>query len=418
MKKKYILATIIVLALALCFARAQQQTSILLRLVAAGEAMQNETVVYFDSAATVAYNPQFDAPSLGTSGGYLNIVSRFSNIDYQVKGLPALTQGISIPVKLTTGTSGSYQLYCEGLDNMPAGACLFLYDSYTAINWDLRSGAYSCAIADTEQTVRFTLAIITSTLTAPSTTVSPPSCSQSADGMIVAAATGAGPWNYVWKDGNNNIIKTSLNRNNADTLAMLNAGLVRVDVNTTGTCNHSISHFTLNPVHAPVAAFASDTLVHEQQDVYFVNMSSQAASYWWEFGDGMGSADEHPVYAYAAPGTYTVTLAAYGSVCADTARAARVIMVTGATTSSVTGSGNDIVISRDAGGYFVQFNCTGATDIMIRVSDYLGRGQTFICKGGETAEKFYLQTTGLQGRVMLVSAQAGEHKTHRKLIVE
>lgn len=408
----------ILLALALCFAKAQQQTPMLLRLVADGQTMQNETVVYFDSAATLAYNPQFDAPSLGTTGGYLNIASRFSNIDYQVKGLPALTQGISIPIKLTTATSGNYQLYCEGIDNMPAGACIFLYDSYTAVNWDLRGGAYSCAVADTEQTARFTLAIITSTLSAPSTVVAPPACSQSADGKIVASTFGSGPWNYVWKDGNNNILKTSLNLNTADTLNMLNAGFFRVDVNTAGTCNHSISYFALTPTHVPVAAFTCDTIVNEQEDVNFVNMSSQAGSYWWEFGDGMGSSDEHPLYAYAAPGTYTVTMAAYGSVCADTAKSSRVITVSGTTATQVIASAQEIAISRDASGYFVQFQFASATDVTIRVSDCLGREQALVRKSGVTGERFYLQTAGLQGQIMLVSAQAGEIKAYRKLIVE
>ncbi|HXD94410.1 MAG TPA: hypothetical protein VNX01_14485, partial [Bacteroidia bacterium] len=43
--------------------------AMLLRLEAAGQSMQNETVVYFDSSGAFNYNDQYDAPSLGVSPG-------------------------------------------------------------------------------------------------------------------------------------------------------------------------------------------------------------------------------------------------------------------------------------------------------------------------------------------------------------
>lgn len=60
---------------------------------------------------------------------------------------------------------------------------------------------------------------------------------------------------------------------------------------------------------APKAAFAyeNDGLV-----VTFTNMSKNADTYKWEFGDGQTSTEKDPVHTYAENGDYTVTLIANG----------------------------------------------------------------------------------------------------------
>ncbi|HXU25747.1 MAG TPA: hypothetical protein VN698_00840, partial [Bacteroidia bacterium] len=216
----------------------------LLRLEAAGQAMQNETAVYFDSQGTFNYNDQYDAPSLGVSPGYLNIITRFDSIDFQIKCLPLLTQNISIPVKVVTGTSGSYQIYANDIKNLPFGACIMLHDNLTNTNQDLRLGAYTCNVSDTESVARFVLNISISTLSVSGNPINP-TCSKSANGYIIVSGTiGTAPWNFYWKDSLNNIIKTSLQKSTADTLFGLNAGAYLVDVNTNGTCSNGALSFS------------------------------------------------------------------------------------------------------------------------------------------------------------------------------
>ncbi len=53
--------------------------------------------------------------------------------------------------------------------------------------------------------------------------------------------------------------------------------------------------------------YTADLLV-----VTFTNMSLNATSYLWDFGDGTTSTETHPIHVFTATGTYTVTLAAYG----------------------------------------------------------------------------------------------------------
>lgn len=54
-------------------------------------------------------------------------------------------------------------------------------------------------------------------------------------------------------------------------------------------------------------------IVFVGEEVEFYNTSDDAADYLWQFGDGYTSEFATPVYSYDDPGTYTVTLTAYGS---------------------------------------------------------------------------------------------------------
>jgi PKD repeat protein len=70
----------------------------------------------------------------------------------------------------------------------------------------------------------------------------------------------------------------------------------------------------------PVAAFdiRGDNQWNEGDKVVFVNMSSGAVNYLWDFGDGTYSTLADPVYRYRQAGTYSVSLVALSAEgCAD-----------------------------------------------------------------------------------------------------
>jgi PKD repeat protein len=58
----------------------------------------------------------------------------------------------------------------------------------------------------------------------------------------------------------------------------------------------------------PAVSFTVAGIANGQ--VTFSNGSTNAASYLWNFGDGIISTEENPVHTYAVSGTYTVTLTA------------------------------------------------------------------------------------------------------------
>lgn len=61
----------------------------------------------------------------------------------------------------------------------------------------------------------------------------------------------------------------------------------------------------------PVAYETDVVFVGEQ--VEFYNTSDDAVDYLWDFGDGYTSEFASPVYSFDDPGTYTITLTAYGT---------------------------------------------------------------------------------------------------------
>ena len=72
-------------------------------------------------------------------------------------------------------------------------------------------------------------------------------------------------------------------------------------------------HFEIMAAPLPlVAGFTHNGPVWIEATVVFTNTTTGpgAPSFLWDFGDGQGTTATHPSHAYAAPGTYTVTLTA------------------------------------------------------------------------------------------------------------
>jgi YD repeat-containing protein len=63
--------------------------------------------------------------------------------------------------------------------------------------------------------------------------------------------------------------------------------------------------------------------------VTFTNLSQDATSYDWAFGDGETSAEQDPVHVYGTAGAYTVTLTATGPGGSDIHTRARYVTVSG-----------------------------------------------------------------------------------------
>lgn len=53
-------------------------------------------------------------------------------------------------------------------------------------------------------------------------------------------------------------------------------------------------------------------------NIQFVNQSTNADSYLWDFGDGTISSLEHPIHSYMDPGHYDVSLTIFRGNCSNT----------------------------------------------------------------------------------------------------
>ncbi|MFN3875692.1 MAG: PKD domain-containing protein, partial [Flavobacteriales bacterium] len=80
----------------------------------------------------------------------------------------------------------------------------------------------------------------------------------------------------------------------------------------------AVDAIIVNP--SPVADFTGDTLASMRNAIQFGNLSQGAVQYSWDFGDGEGSSEAHPLHLFPADGGgFTVCLVAVnGYACPDT----------------------------------------------------------------------------------------------------
>ena len=125
---------------------------------------------------------------------------------------------------------------------------------------------------------------------------------------------------YIWNGPNNftstgatiTIPVTSLNLSGEYTL-----------VATSGRCSSEAASIIIPEIiKTPVAAFTSDpkmpAILTSPVTVQFINNSTDADSYLWDFGDGSTSTEENPSHEYTAFGEYNVSLTAYKSQACST----------------------------------------------------------------------------------------------------
>jgi len=96
--------------------------------------------------------------------------------------------------------------------------------------------------------------------------------------------------------------------------------------------------FEIEAIPSPIADFTTDfapldsIIIPYTLGVNFINLSQNANSYLWDFGDGGGSTEENPNHIYQTDGFYEVELIAYDSrlACPDTARRTFTLLPPGA----------------------------------------------------------------------------------------
>jgi hypothetical protein len=283
----------------------------------------DETVLYMQSGATNNFDIEYDAIKMAGQDPSSPLI-RFDNgtNEFQINGIDYITSSFSMPLKTTTGHTGTYTISLANFNSFPTGACISLYDTFNGVTTDLKTNNYVFTLNSSTTNARFIVNITINPLTI-STNVSQPNCSQPNAGEITVIGNNAGPWNYIWKDATGATIKSSLNKTTADTLLNLSGGDYTIDINTVGQCDANDSTFTINVINVVSAQFSSvdTTYLSSGASVLFNNTSTNSVNDAWDFGDGFGfSLLANPNYSYNAAGIYTVSLiATSNSGCIDTA---------------------------------------------------------------------------------------------------
>ncbi len=348
----------------------------LLRIALNGPGSSNdETVVYFQSGATDTFDVNFDAFKMRGQDPYApSIAMQKGNDLFQVNGIAPVSGNFSMPLKTLTGYTGTYTISITDLTSFPEGACITLFDKFTFTTTDLKTSAYVFNLYDTTSVARFDLNITINNLPVV-TSINQPICPLPNGGNVITQGTNAGPWNYYWKL-NGNTIKTSFNKNKADTLSNLSSGNVELQINTVGSCDNNTSIHVIDQKINPIAQFNSvDTLFLNLCDsVIFTNTSVNSVSDMWYFGNNISSTINSPVIHFNSFGTYTINLVCNSiSGCVDSTSKNIVVKIDDVGVNSVKTTATNMIVKSIANNQFIlhqQF--TTVKTVNFKLYDILG----------------------------------------------
>jgi hypothetical protein len=104
----------------------------------AAQSLTHETLVYFDDAATPAFDASYDAAYLPGPGQQLALRTEAAGQGYAINGQPLLTGAdVLLPLHLSAAAAGIYSLNVDALQNLPATYHAYLQDAATSTYTDL-----------------------------------------------------------------------------------------------------------------------------------------------------------------------------------------------------------------------------------------------------------------------------------------
>lgn len=374
--------------------------------------------IHFNSNVSVNYDPNYDAENFEPYPGAPQVFVVASNKNLKLKGIPYPNGNISLDVQVNSGTTGTYQLALTGQENIPAGACITLTDHVTNTTHNLLASPYTYTHSGNTSTPRFSLNIQLNNVSAPITNiVQTPQCYKNSNG-IIEATMGSGSYNFVWKDINNQILRT-VNGVSKDSLKNISEGWYFVEVSD-GNCGSVSQPVQLSAnIGMPVADFTTnaDTLPTNTAFL-FTNTSQYLSVFNWDFGDGNTSNLVSPTHAYSNPGNYLVIMQGINT-CGDTVSTLKELIV-----STVTGLNPNGVpvnptlwVSRDNVGYYLNSTYSKDTKVNVWITDILGRTiikETVVLGNGK---KVYLQNLPSQ-QIIVIRLEDGYNVMNKKVFVE
>ncbi len=337
----------------------------------------DEAVVYFQTGGTKNFEFDHDAYKMASFDPLAPAICiSHGGVDFQINGVQPLNGNFSIPVKATTGTSGTFTISANDINTFPLGTCMILFDKATSTTTDLKTSDYVFYLADTTVAPRFELQITLNTLNITSK-VNQPTCQLPNQGYITAIGLNQGPWNYIWKN-NGIIVKTSINMLFADTLKNLAGGVVELELSTTGLCDNNTSlHNVLSktPVTAQFSSIDTLVLTESSSDVLFTNTSVNGTSYLWYSGyNNVISTLDSPIFTYNNPGEFDVKLISTNNTgCLDSIQKKIVVMDGLASLKENKESHSFLLKTLEKNRYLIQGNFSENQKTEIRLYDVTGK---------------------------------------------
>jgi len=165
----------------------------------------------------------------------------------------------------------------------------------------------------------------------------------------------------------------------------------------------------------PVASFIpNDTVVPTNFSLIFVNTSTGANTYYWDFGDGFDSNISSATHQYANEGTYTVMFIAFNGTCSDTLYFDVIVDNTVLNLPELKEE-NVKIYPNPTEDYFVFDFGTIEADVNIRF--YNNTGQEVLSADSRKQRVFPVQASHLSPGIYHVLMRIDDHTLVRKLVI-
>jgi hypothetical protein len=387
----------------------EEDPSHVLRLKIVGNELSDEMVIHLNNQATNDFDGSFDAKKIFSNDpNNPSISSVCNNRDLAINSLPFSGTTLSIPIRVTVGSSGMYHLNWSGLQGFDEATCIVLEDLDNGIKTIMTKDAvYYFTASAGFKAPRFLVHINTPL----PNVVSQASCNNSQDGSITLSNFSNTPCTVVLKDDNGNSIKEAQITGTYifDKLAIGNYRLtypmltecgnmmqmVKISANTDLNANFEVSNQTINT----------------NDEVIFSTQQSKANSITWNFGDGTVITGMSTVsHNYKEAGVYNVSMTCQKGECSVTESIIlRVITVDPA-------QANEVNLVMQDGVYYAVFNFTENTRGSLRITNNLGQEvcatQELLGKNG----KLKLQLEHLSKGIYMVIMSNGKEIKSQKII--
>ena len=272
-------------------------------------AFNDNALVVFDLGA-----PEFepiDAPKMFFSDASAPMITSLASTgeSMAINKYGAITEGLSIPVKVQSYLAGTFTI-TAGISGNPF-ACMWLEDTQTGTLTALTDGAqYSFQLAaGASTTPRF---MIHSTAAVP-LTLEPGFCGGTGSATVDLGNNTA---DITWTTPTGTVVLEQLGASGENTFSTNVAGNYTVHISTNAVCGEIVQDLYIDiDETAVVAEFTAPATSVVNEAVAFTNTSTEYGEFFWNFGDNTTSTEINPTHIYTEPGTYTVSLEVTADDC-------------------------------------------------------------------------------------------------------
>ncbi|HRG58858.1 MAG TPA: PKD domain-containing protein, partial [Bacteroidia bacterium] len=387
----------------------EEEPANVLRLKVNGDNMNDEMVIHLNENATTNFDGSFDAKKIFSNDpNNPSISSVNNNKDLSINSLPFCGISLTIPVRVTVGINGMYNLSWSGMEGFPEGTCFVIED--------LNNGNKTTLLKDQvyyfNETIGFKNPRFLIHISTPlPKTISEASCNNSQDASITVTNSSNTPCTVQLKDNNGDIMKEAVvyNTFTFDKLAIGTYQLCYPTASACGSLNQMININAAKNVNANFEVSANK--VNTYEEVIFTAPQSKANSLTWDFGDGSIVSGESTIkHQYQEPGTYTVSLTNSLGECS----------ISETITLNVNKAAQSQAISMDVnqqnGVFYALFNFNENTIATIRLTNALGQEITNTLRFEGKIGKIRLPLENVAEGVYMVVLNNGKDTFTKKIV--